>query len=628
MAISKLVREGRSWSGNERNCCFLNIGGVRMADVSAVSGLDFADDGRGVALTDWDQDGDLDILTTNRGAPRLRFLQNNLGNRNNYVALRLVGTTCNRDAIGARATVEVRNEKESIPHSPFRIPHSIRAGDGFVSQSSKWLHFGLGKAETIQRVAVRWPDGQREEFDGLEVNRRYRIVQGTGQVEPVPTRTSEVELAAGALVLPSASDKAGIVLRSRVPMPDLAYLNLEGNPITVDDRTSPRLINLWATWCQPCLKELRDFAERQDEIKDAKLDVLALSVDDLSGAPTDGDPSPIDSVLTRLGFPFDSGFATAELVDKLEALQRTMLDVKQPLPLPTSLLVDRHGRLAAIYKGPVEIDRLLADVAKLDDTNNLHLHASPFIGRRRSVPYPLDPIQIAATFFGADQRESAIDYLKKCSRFIQQELVGHEQMKSAGVHYFLATLLEEKGDREGSEQAYQMTLEAQPDHRKAHRNLGHLYLVQGDPKRAVRHLRRGLANDSRSGKDHFVLAQALDLSGDTVEAIKQYRAALKAEPNLVSAANNLAWILATHEDEGIRNGTEAVRLAELSCELTRYRDPIPLDTLAAAYVAVGRFDDAVEMLQKAVVILQQSGRSEQVRQTREKIELYRSKALD
>ena len=81
-------------------------------------------------------------------------------------------------------------------------------------------------------------------------------------------------------------------------------------------------------------------------------------------------------------------------------------------------------------------------------------------------------------------------------------------------------------------------------------------------------------------------------------------------------------------DAGIRKGTEAGRLAELSCELTRYRDPIPLDTLAAAYVAVGRFDDAVEMLQKAVVILQQSGRSEQVRQTREKIELYRSKALD
>ena len=134
MAISKLVREGRSWSGNERNCCFLNIGGVRMADVSAVSGLDFADDGRGVALTDWDQDGDLDILTTNRGAPRLRFLQNNLGNRNNYVALRLVGTTCNRDAIGARATVEVRNEKESIPHSPFRSPNNEVIS--FASRSS------------------------------------------------------------------------------------------------------------------------------------------------------------------------------------------------------------------------------------------------------------------------------------------------------------------------------------------------------------------------------------------------------------------------------------------------------------------------------------------------------------
>ena len=57
--LHRWVRQGRSFSGHERNCCFLNTGG-QFADISGVSGIDFADDGRGIGLTDWDHDGDLD----------------------------------------------------------------------------------------------------------------------------------------------------------------------------------------------------------------------------------------------------------------------------------------------------------------------------------------------------------------------------------------------------------------------------------------------------------------------------------------------------------------------------------------------------------------------------------------
>lgn len=96
-----MIREGGSWSGRERNCAFLNTGDGRFADVSAVAGWDFPDDGRAVAVVDWDLDGALDVWVSNRNGPRVRFLKNAGLAENRYLAVRLIGVTCNRDAIGA-----------------------------------------------------------------------------------------------------------------------------------------------------------------------------------------------------------------------------------------------------------------------------------------------------------------------------------------------------------------------------------------------------------------------------------------------------------------------------------------------------------------------------------------------
>ena len=74
-AHSALLRSGRSFSGNERNCCFLNLNGNRFADISAIAGIDFPDDSRAVCVVDWDFDGDLDFWMLNRTSPRIRFLE-------------------------------------------------------------------------------------------------------------------------------------------------------------------------------------------------------------------------------------------------------------------------------------------------------------------------------------------------------------------------------------------------------------------------------------------------------------------------------------------------------------------------------------------------------------------------
>ena len=83
--LYRMLAEGRSFSGYERNCVFLNTGGRKFANISATSGLDFIDDGRGVATVDWDGDGDLDLWISNRTAPQVRFARNETPSSNHYL---------------------------------------------------------------------------------------------------------------------------------------------------------------------------------------------------------------------------------------------------------------------------------------------------------------------------------------------------------------------------------------------------------------------------------------------------------------------------------------------------------------------------------------------------------------
>jgi hypothetical protein len=170
-ALTRLMDAGASWSGRERNCVYLNLEGKAFANVSAAFGLDFVDDGRAVAAGDWDLDGDLDLWLRNRTGPQLRVMLNESATENNHVSLRLEGVDCNRDAIGAR--VVVRTDR----HTHTR---ELRAGDGYLAQSSKWLHFGLGPAAEIRAAHVEWPGGPRQTLDGLKLNTRYLVQAGCG----------------------------------------------------------------------------------------------------------------------------------------------------------------------------------------------------------------------------------------------------------------------------------------------------------------------------------------------------------------------------------------------------------------------------------------------------------------
>ncbi len=155
-----------SLNGYERNRQFRNNGDGTFTDVGWLQGADREEDGRGVAIFDFDRDGRLDIALRNYRQPA--GLLRNTGAKRHWISFELVGTRSNRDAVGALIRVRAGDAWQT------RV---VASGSGYLSGSSLRQHFGLGDSDTVDEVEITWPSGLRSRLRSLSANRAYRVVE-------------------------------------------------------------------------------------------------------------------------------------------------------------------------------------------------------------------------------------------------------------------------------------------------------------------------------------------------------------------------------------------------------------------------------------------------------------------
>jgi tetratricopeptide (TPR) repeat protein len=152
--------------------------------------------------------------------------------------------------------------------------------------------------------------------------------------------------------------------------------------------------------------------------------------------------------------------------------------------------------------------------------------------------------------------------------------------------------------------------------------LAKLYFILGQDDDAITALYSTLEADPKDLVVRDRLAVALLKRGDYAGACKQYRLILGRQQNFSPGLNNLARILAVAADPTLRNGTEAVSLARRACELTHFKDPNYLNTLAAALAETGNFDEAVSTAHTAYDLAAAAGNAQLVEQNRQMLDLF------
>jgi protein O-mannosyl-transferase len=188
----------------------------------------------------------------------------------------------------------------------------------------------------------------------------------------------------------------------------------------------------------------------------------------------------------------------------------------------------------------------------------------------------------------------------------------------------LADALLAQGDLDGAINQYFAGLVGLPNYAPGQFKLANALLRKDRLEEAISHYRKAIELDPRNADARANLGSALLQQGHVEAAIVEYRAAMRIAPDNLAAQSNLAWLLATNANNAVRNGAEAVGIAENANHQSGGNRPTVLRILAAAYAETGRFNEAVAAAADALQLAESTNNSALMRALEKELALYRS----
>lgn len=323
-------QEGFSFSGYERDPLFLNLGSRKFLDISGVSGIDSITDGRAAVFADFDNDGDYDVfMTTIQGQAHLLF-RNEVGQSGRSIRVSLEGTGSGRDAFGA--VVRMKTKAGTLT--------KIKSGgSGYLAQHDPRLLFGLGSDDGVDAIEVTWPSGSVEKFAGARAGASVMLREGSGgEGKLVPILTESRAQLPDPLGHRDALLR-GLKFRPGQPMPEIRVKTPEGNASTLAAQLKPgrrTLVNLWATWCALCAREMPELQRVSTALATAGIDLLGLNIDTEPSADVRG-------YLTARRVSYLNLIGGIPAVEAIFATEQVFA--------PISLLVDDKGKVLEVLPG-------------------------------------------------------------------------------------------------------------------------------------------------------------------------------------------------------------------------------------------------------------------------------------
>lgn len=320
-----LQEEGLSWSGREPNTLFQNRGDGTFDEVGNVLGLYLRLDSRGAAPADLDGDGDLDLVVYNRNNPTVKIFRNDTPGQGNVLLVDLNGVESEPLAAAAQVIATCGSRQ---------VLRQVEIGSGFISQRPPTLHFGLGDCRTVDSLEINWPSGRKQTVNGLDVNHRIIISEGSDGVESVALMSrnynrQDVAPVAGEL----SAERPDLTLRRLGSAERLALADLDSETVVV---------NFWATWCTACLLEMPDLEELSKEFA-GRVRFLGVAMDE------DREDAEIQSFAVARGTSYEQFLGAVE-----DQAPFSSLGSSPPGAIPLTAVIHK-GTVRAVFVGQIDV---------------------------------------------------------------------------------------------------------------------------------------------------------------------------------------------------------------------------------------------------------------------------------